>query len=1728
MGLTSSSLLTIEASRQFLSQTEQNALEAHIERLVDPATGRITLDALVLDSAHLPKRLLENFYRQLREDGKAPTAEVLFRAIATLRAGNSEAKERALFDVFDVDGDGFWSEDEAEYFFSTTTIPRAVSVILVQNKKISFDNYLEWLKAHGLNPLTKLMMPDNYETPTTLTDVLASVTGFTERDIKYLQGQYARVLDQSTTGKLDREAFVLALSVILPEEMSSVMFDMFDTNQDGQIDFRELASSLSVLTRGTIEDKLKFCFEPTFASKGSITEARLTSALDGIWKATYIYNHQSDQETTVLPTTSGDTVSQLNSLNSSLLPTTSPRQRTHVSSTTHANPHSSSGMSGASLFSITSSRSQIASKDLPHSPSATTFTDRYPRTENEEKQPTFVITNTDESDISTRLYNQFLSAGLTGSIEQLRFPDRSSTSLRNRHSICGPIVDSADLGTFETFIANCRDNSTTEEGEISISQLIHWAKKTPVLLDFIQTLSKIGLVVFGVRPQTKTEEAEFVMEEMNNHMLQGLCRGATVYVLSADWWEAWQAYTDCSSLLNPSIASASGLLLGTPGPMDNTLLIAEDDGLDFRISVSPTQKSNWHKVEVEQQQTPLLLSPTLSSFKHASEINHDRKADKKWFGFGSNKPREHKIPLAARKLPVSASTSPIICRKSLPEVPKSFNRIYKYRLKWNLVQNQDFVLVPFTVWHALRHWYTAPIELPRPIIPAGIDNLKLEVELYPLVLYVVVLSRRSDTAESMTREGGQRSSSMKFRLNSSSETKLDISRSMVNFSVNVSKASTTQHLKSCVLTAHASLRDGLLVHRRNARLWNFYNANRPRLLETDSRLDDNGLVDSQAIVLEIRDTEVDVWPSETSASTDSIRSFFHSRSRSNVSDISVVEPGLTGLQNLGNTCFMNAALQCLSNTGALTTYFLQGYHKVELNPDGALSCQGMVARSYGNILRRLWSGREVSVAPVKLKLAIGKFSPQFNGSQQHDSHELLSFLLDGLHEDLNRVTKKPYGELADSNGRENSIIADEYWADHKSRNNSIITDLFHGMLHNQTRCLECGHENIRFDPFNYLTLPLPSENNVYVEIVVVKRDGSTPVQYGVNVSKTCTNRELKEQIEALSYIPKVNLILLETAETRVVGYIRDSDLVKPSIRRSTLHAYEVDIVASKTVVRKENFKHALDDACVVNTLRPAVSAPTVVKKAQSTTVTLSHADSESVLCTNTTSKVRRKLDMWRPSFSYLTSGSSKNPLRTKSGTTLQVSETLPLKEQYPKLSPRADINHNAESLATAESIGSLSALQPTVNGYFLIALHRVCDLPDILVPGKQKPRMVGRPIMLSLTKPKVSHKELYEMVFTQIRRYVNFSAYREKKTGERFFTIKQVNRDGRTCSQCEWYKLCTGCHIDQDTPDEMLTMNQLSYIGIEWDISGFYLYFDSDLERQVVVDSSVKRSTEQRCTAVDMMDCVSEFNSRDRLENDEAWYCPVCKRSQAASKSLSIWSLPSVLIIHLKRFHYINGRWVKNSQKVDFPMHELSLPARSKDESNKKYTLFAIANHSGALGGGHYTTYAKNYRSSEWYSFNDDKVAPVEKSELVSNRAYYLFYAQDGVVPQELMPTDIDPQPFTKEWLDAKDTVEQRDSSSHVGAGGNSGGSGKSRGKSSTGGGKSTIASGKSGRRADPKNHEGSRFGTRSADDTGNGFLRADNKRETKRENSSVSGKLSHRSGTSKNGEKDKDKCRSQ
>jgi ubiquitin carboxyl-terminal hydrolase 4/11/15 len=99
---------------------------------------------------------------------------------------------------------------------------------------------------------------------------------------------------------------------------------------------------------------------------------------------------------------------------------------------------------------------------------------------------------------------------------------------------------------------------------------------------------------------------------------------------------------------------------------------------------------------------------------------------------------------------------------------------------------------------------------------------------------------------------------------------------------------------------------------------------------------------------------------------------------------------------------MNSMLQCISNTQELTDYFLNDQYVADINRDNPLGMGGKLATAYAKLLKDMWSGKFTVVVPAEFKRTIGEYAPQFAGYQQQDSQELMSFLLDGLHEDLNR------------------------------------------------------------------------------------------------------------------------------------------------------------------------------------------------------------------------------------------------------------------------------------------------------------------------------------------------------------------------------------------------------------------------------------------------------------------------------------------------------------------------------------------------------------------------------------------------------------------------------------------------------------------------------------------------------------------------------------------------------
>ena len=100
---------------------------------------------------------------------------------------------------------------------------------------------------------------------------------------------------------------------------------------------------------------------------------------------------------------------------------------------------------------------------------------------------------------------------------------------------------------------------------------------------------------------------------------------------------------------------------------------------------------------------------------------------------------------------------------------------------------------------------------------------------------------------------------------------------------------------------------------------------------------------------------------------------------------------------------------------------------MDLNVDNPLGKGGEMATAFGSLLHKIWRGDVDYVNPEGFKNNLGKHAVQFQSYDQHDSQEFLSYLLDMLHEDLNRVKKKPYIEEADDEGRPDEEVAEESW-----------------------------------------------------------------------------------------------------------------------------------------------------------------------------------------------------------------------------------------------------------------------------------------------------------------------------------------------------------------------------------------------------------------------------------------------------------------------------------------------------------------------------------------------------------------------------------------------------------------------------------------------------------------------------------------------------------------------------
>ncbi|XP_035842496.1 ubiquitin carboxyl-terminal hydrolase 9 isoform X2 [Helianthus annuus] len=776
------------------------------------------------------------------------------------------------------------------------------------------------------------------------------------------------------------------------------------------------------------------------------------------------------------------------------------------------------------------------------------------------------------------------------------------------------------------------------------------------------------------------------------------------------------------------------------------------------------------------------------------------------------------------------------------------------QLHRTLTEQVDYVLVPQLVWEKLHGWYKGGPALPRQMISLGIQKT-LSVEVYPLALKLMDSRDKSETIIHISK---------KIRLwdyfNDCKQTVLAKSNQTL-------EDSNLQMDQSIFLDLQP---DGFVSSRSNMDS----TGNQLALVSMEPPRSSRTIAGGPSLS---NGYGPDYGSSLYQGSTFGSVSTDMEDARDSMRSAPQRDRGLAGLQNLGNTCFMNSALQCLVHTPPFVDYFLQDYSD-EINKQNPLGMHGELAVAFGELLRKLWSSGRTAVAPRAFKGKLARFAPQFSGYNQHDSQELLAFLLDGLHEDLNRVKQKPYIETKDYDGRPDEEVASEFWRYHKARNDSIVVDVCQGQYKSTLVCPVCSKISITFDPFMYLSLPLPSTTTRSMTITVFYADGSSlPMPFTVNVSKYGYYKDLFQALGTACCLESdETLIIAEVYEHKIYRYLDNGESL-PSIK---------------------------DDECIV--------AYRLSKK---------HAE----------------LPMLEICHRYL--------------------ENVKLGERKRFLTPL------------------VTYLEDAINGTSIdLAVARV------LGPLKRK--------TFSSSNKSEGIK-------------VNGSVLEESTSDCQMDTENGDGFGGKDSEEAELsFRLCLtddrGMSCKPISKDSVIKPSKIVKVILDWTDKEHESYDASYLKDLPMVHKpglTVKKTKQE---SISLFSCLDAFLKEEPLGPEDMWYCPGCKEHRQATKKLDLWKLPDIIVFHLKRFSY--SRFLKNKLDtfVNFPIHNLDLSkyVKSKDPSggSSVYELYAISNHYGGLGGGHYSAYAKLVEEDRWYHFDDAHVTPVSEGDIRTSAAYLLFY----------------------------------------------------------------------------------------------------------------------------------------
>lgn len=920
-----------------------------------------------------------------------------------------------------------------------------------------------------------------------------------------------------------------------------------------------------------------------------------------------------------------------------------------------------------------------------------------------------------------------------------------------------------------------------------------------------------------------------------------------------------------------------------------------------------------------------------------------------------------------------------------PELPSIDNTALvddRGSLRIGLSEGTDYLVIPPSVWRALRAWYGGPgPELPRHVIEvAG----RRELEMYPLRLHVC----RTD------RDGQEL---------------------LLDRMLEASCAATLGEVREKAAALHGILvpAGGGILHRSGPQMeW--------AEAEEGETLHALGFIDGHCILLQLEGK---------GASSPIVSVIGQGRSHA-----------VVGLQNLGNTCYMNSALQCLLHTPLLPRFFDKDY-LLDLNTSSSWGTGGKLAVAFSELTASVASAQErgaLVLAPRAFVRVVTEIMHEFAGWAQQDAQEFLSVFLSGLSDDVNRAKEKPYVERPDAEGRPDVAVARETWAAHCRRERSAVAALFSGQLKSVLRCAVCGREAATFDPFMSLQVPLPVQNLRWqtCTLVAAPRSGAA-ASAGATAAAGATASSGtglgRHTVRLAARVPKAGRVSDLAAAAGAAAGLKASELVVAEVVDN--YVFKILKATAPLATMREDLRPTIFHV-------PPVEAPPSPRRAPA----------------------------------------------------------LALAPQ--QLAPAVGLEQGAAAGASAQAGGAAAAgVAPSALIHFV---HRRLRKVQEYFLSPYRPEVFGTPLLTRLPSdcaPAELYAAAWRLVRHLVPELEcsegawPFAVSAVKRDGTSCASCSW--RKG--CLGCEVPKeRCGGGSEGAAGVAKWVDFAVTRTFSIDWEAAVLKQHYKEKIAAHIHVDASVELAQQERKKPEDLIRCLDELTQEESLGSSR--HCRTCSRKAGEyretqhRKQIRIWGCPPLLLLQLNRFHSRRGVSWKVHTFVDFPSTldlrghlaagpmqedlskeqlgfrlgqltmaqqrlaevlgtpgplvvtklgcgpesdriEVTLPSGAKQvckpeqleaivgeeaadaevlhtlsRATTAYELYAVVNHIGGMGSGHYTAYVKT-RSGGWLACSDDRVLPINREDVVTAHAYLLFYARKDVADGKVELTDLFPAP---------------------------------------------------------------------------------------------------------------------